>query len=71
MTAAKLRLAMAAMGNMETKISALCEELGITKQTLYRHVAPDGKLRADGEKLLSAKLNDNKRVNHGKISSLF
>jgi DNA invertase Pin-like site-specific DNA recombinase len=52
MTAAKLRLAMAAMGNAETKIGILCEELGITKQTLYRHVSPKGELREDGEKLL-------------------
>lgn len=52
MTAAKLRLAMAAMGNAETKIGSLCEELGITKQTLYRHVSPKGELREDGEKLL-------------------
>lgn len=52
MTAAKLRLAMAAMGQPETSVSALCEELGITRQTLYRHVDPKGKLRSDGEKLL-------------------
>src|SRR3954463_14879788 len=42
MTVAKLRLAMAAMGKPETKIGALCQELGVTRQTLYRHVAPDG-----------------------------
>lgn len=52
MTAAKLRLAMAAMGQPETHVSALCEELGITRQTLYRHVDPKGQLRPDGEKLL-------------------
>lgn len=52
MTAAKLRLAMAAMGHPETKVGDLCKELGITRQTLYRHVAPDGALRADGKKLL-------------------
>lgn len=52
MTTAKVRLAMAAMGKPETKISLLCEELEITMQTLYRHVAPDGTLRTDGEKLL-------------------
>lgn len=52
MTAAKLRLAMAAMGQPETSVSALCEELGIARQTLYRHVDPKGKLRSDGEKLL-------------------
>ncbi len=55
MTAAKLRLALAAMGNVETKISVLCEELGITKQTLYRHVSPNGELREDGKKLLGSR----------------
>ncbi len=57
MTAAKLRLAMAAMGQPETKVGVLCNELGITRQTLYRHVAPDGKLRDDGEKLLAGRRN--------------
>lgn len=52
MTAAKLRLAQVAMENKETKICELCEELGITRQTLYRHVSPDGVLRNDGKKLL-------------------
>lgn len=52
MTPAKLRLAMAAMGHKETSVSALCEELGITRQTLYRHVSPQGELRPDGAKLL-------------------
>ena len=47
MTAAKLRLAMASMGKRETSVGALCEELGITRQTLYRHVAPDGTLRTE------------------------
>ena len=52
MTTAKLRLAMAAMGQPETKVGELCKEIGITRQTLYRHVAPDGSLRDDGMKLL-------------------
>lgn len=52
MTAAKLRLAMAAMGQSETKVNDLCQELGITRQTLYRHVSPTGELRPDGVKLL-------------------
>jgi len=52
MTAAKLRLAMAAMGQPETKVGELCRELGITRQTLYRHVAPNGSIRSDGKKLL-------------------
>ena len=55
MTPAKVRLAMAAMGQKETKVGALCKELGITRQTLYRHVSPTGELRPDGAKLLSKK----------------
>ena len=54
MTPAKLRLAMAAMGQPETKVADLCRELGVTRQTLYRHVSPEGALRPDGEKLLLA-----------------
>jgi DNA invertase Pin-like site-specific DNA recombinase len=54
MTAAKLRLAMAAMGQPETIVGALCAELGITRQTLYRHVDPKGGLRPDGQKLQAA-----------------
>lgn len=53
MTALKLRLVMVAMGKPETNVGDLCKELGITRQTLYRHVAPDGSLREDGRKLLS------------------
>ncbi|EAO6613336.1 recombinase family protein [Salmonella enterica] len=53
MTPAKLRLAIASMGQPETRVNALCQELGITRQTLYRHISPDGKLRHDGEKLLN------------------
>ncbi|UKA76174.1 recombinase family protein [Arthrobacter sp. FW306-07-I] len=55
MSPAKLRLAMASMGKPGTKVSELCTELGITRQTLYRHVSPKGELRADGEKLLKSK----------------
>lgn len=53
MTTAKLRLAMAAMGQPGTKVGDLCEELGITRQTLYRHVSPKGELRPDGMKLFA------------------
>ncbi|MDQ0095159.1 recombinase family protein [Paeniglutamicibacter psychrophenolicus] len=55
MTPAKVRLAMAAMGQPETKVGALCKELGVTRQTLYRHVSPTGELRPDGKKLLKSK----------------
>ena len=53
MTPAKLRLAQAAMGKPETKVAELCAELGVTRQTLYRHVTPKGEIRPDGEKLLA------------------
>ena len=55
MTPAKLRLAQAAMSQPGTNVGRLCRELGITRQTLYRHVDPKGALRPDGEKLLAAK----------------
>jgi len=55
MTPAKLRLAQAAMGQPETKVRELCHELGISTQTLYRHVSPTGDLRPDGEKLLASR----------------
>lgn len=55
MTAAKLRLAMAAMGKSETHVGDLCSELGVTRQTLYRHVGPSGDLRECGRKLLERK----------------
>ncbi len=59
MTTAKLRLAQAAIGKPETKIADLCAELGVTRQTLYRHVTADGLLRPDGEKLLNRKAVSN------------
>lgn len=52
MTAAKVRLAMA-MGQPETKIADLCHELGVSRQTLYRHVSPKGALRPCGQKVLA------------------
>ena len=51
---AQVRLAQAAMGQRETRVRELCEELGITKATLYRYVAPDGSLRGRGQRVLGA-----------------
>jgi DNA invertase Pin-like site-specific DNA recombinase len=45
MTPAKLRLAQAAMGKPETNVGSLCEELGVTRSTLYRHLSPTGEFR--------------------------
>ncbi len=57
MTSTKLQLAQAAMKESKTKVSELCKELGITRQTLYRHVDPQGELRSDAHKLIAQKNN--------------
>ena len=48
----QVRLAQAAMQNRDTKVSELCEELGVTRSTLYRYVGPRGELREHGERVL-------------------
>ena len=53
MTPAKVRLAMASMGQPDTNVGELCRELGIARQTLYRHVSPSGELREAGHKVLA------------------
>ena len=55
MTRAKVRLAIAAMGHKETKVGALCEESGVTRQNPLALCFPAGELRPDGEKLLKAR----------------
>lgn len=52
LTKAQVRLAQSAMGKEETTVSELCEELGVTRVTLYRYVGPDGKLREHGRRVL-------------------
>lgn len=52
LTKSQVRLAQAAMGKKETTVSELCDELGVTRVTLYRYVGPDGKLRDHGRKVL-------------------
>ena len=48
----KLRIAQSSMGKPDTKVGELCKELGISRQTLYRHLDPCGNLRLDGKRLL-------------------
>ena len=50
---AQVRLAQAAMRNRDTKVSEICEELGVTRVTLYRYVSPDGELREYGKQVLN------------------
>jgi DNA-binding phage protein len=52
MTPAKIRLVSAAMGKKGTNIANLCEEIGISRATLYRHVSATGEIRAAGQKIL-------------------
>lgn len=54
-TPAKLRLAQAATAKRDIKFIDLSEELGVTRETLYPFVSPNGELRADGTKLLKRK----------------
>jgi DNA invertase Pin-like site-specific DNA recombinase len=51
-TPSKLRRAQAAMTSRDTHVSYLCEELGISRATLYNYVTPDGRLTSRGEALL-------------------
>ena len=52
---AQIRLAQAAMGKKETIVNELCKELGTTRATLYRYIAPDGSLRKNAEIVLQNK----------------
>jgi len=54
LTKAQVRLAQAAMGKSETTVTELCKELGITRPTLYRYIAPDGSLREYGKRVLNS-----------------
>jgi DNA-binding phage protein len=42
-----------ALGQRQTIVTELCKQLGVTRQTLYRHLGPDGSLREDGQKVLA------------------
>lgn len=54
MTPSMLRRAQYGMASRDTNVGDLCRELGVTRNTLYRLVSPDGQLRPDGEKLLAS-----------------
>lgn len=56
LTKAQVRLAQAAMGKKETVVSELCDELGITRATLYRYIGPKGELREYGKRVLGLNL---------------
>jgi DNA invertase Pin-like site-specific DNA recombinase len=54
LTKSKLRMVQVVMKSRETSVVDLCQELNITRSTLYRHVSPNGDIRERGKKLLNA-----------------
>lgn len=54
LTKAQVRLAQVAMANRDTSVAELCKELGITRATLYRYVAPSGEIREFGKRILES-----------------
>lgn len=52
LTKSQVRMTQDAMKNRETSVSELCKELGVSRQTLYKYVGPDGELREIGLKVL-------------------
>ena len=52
-TPSKLRRAQAALASRDTSVSALCEELGVSKTALYRNLTPDGQLKENGKRVLA------------------
>ena len=53
MTKTKLNIAKNALQSRDTSINELCNELKITRYTLYRYLSPEGELRDYGHKLLA------------------
>ena len=43
------------MKKRDTCVGEFCEELGVTRQTLYRYVGPKGELRDYGKRVLKTK----------------
>ncbi len=54
LTKNQIRLAQSAMANRDTHVAQLCEELDISRATLYRYIGPDGALRSHAIKALEA-----------------
>lgn len=51
----KLRLAQIALQDRTTPVAELCRDLGVSRSTLYRYLAPDGALRPAGARALGGK----------------
>lgn len=55
LTKNQVRFLQATMQNKETNVGDLCQELGVSRQTLYRYVSPEGGLRNYGKQVLGIK----------------
>jgi len=55
LTKPQIRLAQAAMKKRDSSVGELSDELGVTRQTLYRYVGPKGELRDYGKRVLKKK----------------
>lgn len=53
LTKNQVKFAQVTMKDNNTIVSELCKELGVSRQTLYRYISPDGELREYGKKVLS------------------
>ena len=62
MTPPKVRLAQAALMHRDTSATALCEELGVSRTTLYRHVTPGGDLTEEGKRALAETRKAKKKI---------
>ncbi|CAQ86504.1 MULTISPECIES: recombinase family protein [Photorhabdus] len=54
LTKSQVRLAQVSMKSRGCSVSELCEELGISRQALYKYVGPDGELREHGKRVLKS-----------------
>jgi DNA invertase Pin-like site-specific DNA recombinase len=53
LTKNQIRLAQSAMSNRDTRVAELCQELKVSRATLYRYVSPTGELREHGAKVMA------------------
>ena len=56
MSPMKIEMARAALAQKKTSVSKICSELRISRQTLYRHLSPQGELRSDGKKRMQNRI---------------
>lgn len=54
LTKHQVKLAQASMKSKDTNVGELCREIGVSRQTLYRYVSPDGDLRKNGRLVLES-----------------